>query len=206
MRGSAARDRRPAPRARPARRLGTVAGPHRADPQGRATPGPRVVRALDSARLRVARTLVQEYAAALEIDLGFQGFDEEIARFPGEYVPPGGAVLIAYCGRSVAGAVALRRWRGVVCEMKRLYVRPAFRGRGVGQALAGAVIRLAADVGYRAMRLDTLPSMTGAIRLYRGLGFREIPPYRYNPVPDARFFELRLARRRSVRRGPASSK
>ena len=186
------------------RRGGRVPRPPAAESASLTIAPPRVRIARSATELRAARALVREYAATLEIDLGFQGFDEEIATFPGTYAPPGGIVLLAYSGRSVAGIVALRRWRGAVCKMKRLYVRPEFRGRGVGEALAGAVLRTATRAGYRTMRLDTLPSMVDAIRLYRRLGFREIPPYRYNPVRGARSFELPLPGRAWAHRRSAA--
>jgi len=144
-------------------------------------------------RLAMARSLIEEYAASLPIDLGFQDFQEELARFPGEYSPPSGAVLLAYVGKEPAGVVAVRRHGPSECEMKRLYVVPRFRGRGVGRALSKAAIQKAVALGYAKMRLDTLPSMDAAIALYRALGFREISAYRYNPVAGAKFMELTLS-------------
>jgi len=139
-----------------------------------------------------ARTLIEEYAASLDIDLGFQGFDEEVAHFPRGYSPPDGAVFVAWEGDAPAGVVALRRYRGSVCEMKRLYVRPAHRGKGLGRKLSEEVIAAARRLGYTTMRLDTLPTMDAAIGLYRALGFRDIPAYRFNPVADAHYMELEL--------------
>ena len=158
----------------------------------------RVVEARAERELLVARSLIEEYVASLPIDLDFQGYREEIARFPGEYVPPEGAVLLAYEGDEPVGVVALRRQAASVCEMKRLYVRPPFRGRGAGQALSTEIVRHAVRLGYSRMRLDTLPTMDAAIGLYRALGFREIPPYRYNPVPGAQFMELELPREKGT--------
>jgi ribosomal protein S18 acetylase RimI-like enzyme len=132
------------------------------------------------------RGLFREYAAGLGVDLCFQRFEEELAGLPGAYAPPGGRLLLACDGDRVAGCVALRPATGGG-EMKRLYVRPEFRGRGVGRLLAGAVLVEAAAAGYRRVCLDTLPSMGEAIGLYRSLGFAEVEPYYPNPVPGALF-------------------
>jgi ribosomal protein S18 acetylase RimI-like enzyme len=142
--------------------------------------------------LKEARLLFEEYADSLGIDLCFQGFDAELATLPGSYAPPAGRLLLAVRGREVAGCVALRPLTPGVCEMKRLYVRPAFRGHGVGRLLAEQVVAEARKAGYRLMRLDSLPSMGSALSLYRQLGFREIRPYRNNPIEGAVFMELQL--------------
>jgi len=138
------------------------------------------------------RELFAEYAGSLGFDLSFQDFDRELAELPGEYVPLGGCLLLACCEERVAGCVAMRKIDRQVCEMKRLYVRPGFRGRRVGRLLADAVIDEARRIGYRRMRLDTAPDMIAAITLYESLGFTSIPPYRHNPLQGARFMELVL--------------
>ena len=153
-----------------------------------------IIEASGAEDVGTARKLFEEYAAGLGIDLCFQGFDEELATLPGGYGRPHGRLLLARVGGKVAGCVALRPLEPEVCEMKRLYVRPEFRGLGVGVRLAKRIITEAGGAGYRSMRLDTLPSMTTALELYRQLGFREIPPYRNNPVEGAVFLELQLDR------------
>ena len=138
------------------------------------------------------RQLFREYADFLGFDLGFQDFDRELAELPGEYAPPAGRALLAKEGESAIGCVALRRMDDDRCEMKRLYVRAARRGRGIGRVLAEAVIREARAIGYNRMRLDTVPGLREAIALYRSLGFVEIRPYRYNPIAGAIYMELDL--------------
>ena len=140
----------------------------------------------------IARDLFLEYGQSLGIDLAFQDFEREIATLPGDYDP----ILIAHWNGEVAGCVALHTLERRVCEMKRLYVRPSFRGHAIGRALAGAIIGEAKRRGYARMRLDTLPSMQDAMRLYESLGFIDIEPYRFNPIAGSRFLELELGSHR----------
>lgn len=139
------------------------------------------------------RTLVTAYAGSLGIDLSFQNVDAELANLPGTYAPPSGALLLAEdIDGPLLGVVALRPLDAGQCEMKRLYVPPAGRGRGVGRALVTAVLDAARAAGHARMRLDTLPDMAGALSLYRAAGFRPIPPYYDTPIPGTLFFELKL--------------
>lgn len=138
--------------------------------------------------LALIRELFQEYAAGLGIDLCFQGFAEELASLPGRYTRPAGGIWLAVEDEQVAGCVALRPLDPEQCELKRLYVRPAFRGRGLGRLLTEHVLSAATEAGYRRVFLDTLPSMDAAIALYRSLGFTKADPYYDNPVQGALFF------------------
>lgn len=139
-----------------------------------------------------ARELFVEYVDSLAVDLSFQDFERELAEFPRAYLPPRGALLLASRGGAAAGCVAMRALGGDVCEMKRLYVRRTHRNLGIGRLLAEAVIDIGAATGYRRMRLDTLPGMDDAQRLYRDLGFREIEPYYANPIAGTKYMELDL--------------
>ena len=153
----------------------------------------QLIQARSSAEIEQARQLFKEYAAWLEIDLCFQNFEKELADLPGDYATPNGRLLLAYDDNESAGCVALRKIDDGVCEMKRLFVRDKFRGQGLGRSLIDAIISEAKDIGYKRMRLDTLPpKMNDAIALYRSFGFKEIEPYYQNPVPGAMFMELKL--------------
>jgi ribosomal protein S18 acetylase RimI-like enzyme len=138
------------------------------------------------------RILFQEYADWLGFDLCFQNFDRELAGLPGDYAPPGGRLYLAVVDQAIAGCAGLRPLEPSVCEMKRLYVRPEFRKRGLGRMMAEKVIDDAREIGYERMRLDTLSWMTEALRLYESLGFVYMEPYRHNPMEDARYLELIL--------------
>jgi ribosomal protein S18 acetylase RimI-like enzyme len=146
---------------------------------------PRIERAAD---MRLVREMLEEYGRATNVDLSFQDFDHELATLPYEYDP----ILIAWDDDAPAGCVALRRIDATTCEMKRLYVRPSFRGKDIGRALAIAIITEAKERGFERMRLDTLPSMQSAMALYESLGFRDIAPYRFNPIAGTRYLELEL--------------
>lgn len=141
--------------------------------------------------MSLVRDLLLEYAAETGLDLEFQGFGEEVRTLPGHYNP----ILVAEWSGQTAGCVALRSIDASTCEMKRLYVRPAFRGKDIGRTLAENIIAAAKKLGFRAMRLDTLPAMRAAIAMYESLGFRDIPAYRFNPVEGTRYLELDLTRR-----------
>lgn len=140
----------------------------------------------------IVRRLFEEYAASLDIDLCFQDFERELETLPGQYAPPEGSIIIAFSDDEPAGCAALRRLESNVCEMKRLYVKPGHRGKGIGRALAGAVIERAREIGYASIKLDTLQSMTEANALYRSLGFMECAPYRHNPCECPVYMELSL--------------
>jgi putative acetyltransferase len=152
------------------------------------------VQAQSPAEIEIARELFREYAAGLNIDLCFQNVDQEVAGLPGNYAPPRGRLLLAIEGKQSAGCIALRSLGDSDCEMKRLYVRPEFRGQGLGKKLITTLIDAAREIGYERMLLDTLPGkMDSAIALYRSLGFSEVAPYYHNPVEGALFMELPLS-------------
>jgi len=153
----------------------------------------KLIQANTPAEIKIARELFEEYAAWLEISLCFQNFAQELAGLPGDYAPPDGRLLLAVVDDQVAGCVALRKIGDGACEMKRLFLRSEFRGRGLGRKLAEAIIAEARRIGYERLRLDTLPGrMDQALGIYRSLGLREIQPYYDNPVAGATFMELIL--------------
>jgi ribosomal protein S18 acetylase RimI-like enzyme len=157
-----------------------------------AAPPFTIAPAISGADIAAVSELFREYGQSLGIDLSFQRFDEELAAMPGDYAEPRGTLLLARVGELAAGCVGLRPLEDDVCEMKRLYVRPTCRGLKIGEALARDVIEAARWRGYARMRLDTLPSMARARRLYEELGFRRIAPYRFNPIAGTAFMELRF--------------
>ena len=145
------------------------------------------------------KALMREYAGSLGFSLAYQDFEKELADFPGKYAPPEGALLLATAGGEAAGTVALRKLDATTCEMKRLYVKPAFRGRrtadgrSIGRALAEDIVAIGRERGYRRLRLDTIGGkMRQALSLYRSMGFVEIPPYYASPIPDTAYMELVL--------------
>ncbi len=148
------------------------------------------------ALIDATRALFTEYAGALGIDLCFQQFDTELAGLPGDYAAPQGGLLLAFVDDELAGCGAFRPLPDAdyanACEMKRLYVRPAFRRFGLGRLLAQALIDGATQAGYSAMLLDTLDDMESARGLYETLGFTEVPPYYFNPIPGAHYLKVDL--------------
>ena len=175
--------------------MGFEAAPAPAQP---AAPQVEVVEVVTPVRVDAARTLFREYADQLGVDLCFQGFDAELAGLPGAYAPPGGVLLLASVDGALAGCGAFRPLPEAdypnACEMKRLYVRRAFRRFGLGRLLARHLMDRALEAGYSTMLLDTLDDMEAARHLYVTLGFEEIPPYYYNPVPGAHYLKAELGR------------
>ena len=158
----------------------------------KAGPGFAIVPAVSARDIEAARALFQEYAAGLSIDLCFQNFAEELATLPGNYSPPMGCLLLAKAGEQDAGCIAVRQLEPRIAELKRLFVQPAFRGRGIGQALVEQALTFAREARYRIIRLDTLREMKSAIALYTAFGFKEIPPYNAGGVENIAYFELKL--------------
>lgn len=153
------------------------------------------VQAESPAQIAQARELFLEYAQSLGFSLCFQSFDKELAELPGDYAPPAGRLLLAEYEGQLVGCVALHKLGDdyEFCEMKRLYLRPQFRGKGLGRALADRIIAEARQIGYQRMRLDTVgPVMKDAVAMYRRIGFQEIAPYRANPMPGTLYMELNL--------------
>jgi len=152
-----------------------------------------ILQTTSSAHVDAARRLFEDYAASLEIDLGFQSFSSELEGLPGEYAPPSGVLLLAMDGDDALGCVALRPLEPpVIAELKRLYVVPTARNGGLGVRLTEAALDAARAAGFARVRLDTLSSMQAALRLYARLGFRDIDAYRHNPFDAARYLELEL--------------
>ena len=140
------------------------------------------------------RELFKEYEKSLGFDLDFQDFEMELAELPGEYAAPDGCLLLAFYENEVAGCAGLRKLEQGICEMKRMYVRSNFRGKGIGRVMSVRIIEIARAIGYKHMRLDTIDTMKEAIALYRSLGFAETEPYRYNPIKGASYMELFLVK------------
>ena len=152
-----------------------------------------IVEAIDPEDISEIRRLFRAYADWLNVDLCFQGFDDELASLPGKYASPHGRLLLAKVGGEVAGCVAVRPLEGDICEMKRLWVEPGFLGLGLGRMLADAIIEAGRELGYKAMRLDTMPErLKAAGHIYESLGFEQIPDYYHNPLDGVVMFELRL--------------
>jgi ribosomal protein S18 acetylase RimI-like enzyme len=161
-----------------------------------ATPEILLISPTDDAGWDATRAILLEYSQSLAVDLGFQNFEQELRGLPGDYAPPGGLMLLALVDGAVAGSGAFRPLPDAdypnACEMKRLYVRPAFRRFGLGRTLAQALLDRATEAGYSSMLLDTLDDMEAARGLYESLGFAEVPPFYFNPVPGAHYLKAEL--------------
>ncbi|MEZ5932546.1 MAG: GNAT family N-acetyltransferase [Alphaproteobacteria bacterium] len=152
-----------------------------------------IAEATSSEDISHIRRLFRAYADWLNVDLCFQGFDEELAGLPGNYAAPHGRLLLARVGGEVAGCVAVRPLEDGICEMKRLWVEPGFAGHGIGRRLAETIVEAGRELGYRAMRLDTMPErLKAAGHIYETLGFKRIPDYYHNPLEGTAMFELNL--------------
>ncbi|MGB3340613.1 MAG: GNAT family N-acetyltransferase [bacterium] len=152
----------------------------------------KLLQVITEEQLGHIKILFKEYEKSLGFGLHFQDFTEEFDNLPGEYALPTGCLLLALYRDHIAGCVALRKLDKKICEMKRMYVRPDYRGKGIGRAMAVEIIKFARAYGYKRMRLDTIDTMNAAISLYRALGFVESEPYRYNPIKGASYMELSL--------------
>ena len=145
--------------------------------------------------VELARTLFKEYEQSIGVSLCFQNFDQELANLPGDYAPPSGRLLLMRASDQIAGCIALRKVDDDTCEMKRLYLRPEFRGKGLGKPIVDRIVHEARAIGYSKMRLDTMPGrMDQAIKLYRSIGFKEIPAYYDSPFTDTLYMELDLTK------------
>lgn len=151
-----------------------------------------IVKARSKRDINIIRELFQEYADSLGFSLDFQHFDKELNSLPGDYAPPEGCLLLAYAGNQVVGCVGLRKISKGICEMKRMYVRKKYRGKGIGRKLANKINKEARRIGYERMRLDTISTMVEAIHLYKSMGFKEIESYYYNPIEGTKYMELKL--------------
>jgi putative acetyltransferase len=154
----------------------------------------KILQAQTADDIETVRALFREYERFLEVDLCFQGFAEELATLPGRYAPPQGRLLLAWAGEQAAGCVALRPLDDGACEMKRLFIRSAYRGQGLGLMLAQRIIHEAIAVGYTVMRLDTLDTLERAMRIYENLGFQRCAPYYANPLPGVVYWQRALSK------------
>jgi len=152
----------------------------------------QIINAQEQDHYQKVRELFMQYADSLDFDLEFQGFSQELATLPGQYAPPDGCILLAEESGRFVGCAALRPLEGKICEMKRLYVKPDYRGRGIGRMLACSIIDRAREIGYAKMRLDTIATMQEARTLYYSLEFQNIKAYRYSPLDEPSFMELEL--------------
>jgi ribosomal protein S18 acetylase RimI-like enzyme len=152
----------------------------------------QIINAQEQDLYQKVRELFMQYADSLDFDLEFQGFNQELATLPGHYAPPDGCILLAEESGRFLGCVALRPLEDKICEMKRLYVKPDYRGRGIGRILACSIIDRAREIGYAKMRLDTISTMQEARTLYYSLEFKNIKAYRYSPLDEPSFMELEL--------------
>ena len=152
----------------------------------------KIVQAETKEQIEAAKAIFLEYGSSLDFELCFQDFDKELAGLPGSYAPPEGRLFLAEFNGVIAGCIALRKLEESICEMKRLYIKPEYRGQKMGKILVEKLIDEAKKIGYKKMRLDTVPAMQAAQKLYRTIGFYQIKPYRLNPVAGAVFMELEL--------------